>query len=180
VKLLRSVYSQFDHLVHEIAKFGVVGAVALVANFISFNVLRSAFPNKVLVATILSTVLATCVAYLGNRYWTYKDRDTVGRGRELVLFFVVNGIAAVIETACVATSHYGFGWQTGIDDNVAKYVFGMPLGMMVRFWSYRTWIFPEAEGLPETAPVPTSMLPAALPSPRHAARRGDSYAATRR
>lgn len=156
---LRSLYDRFEHLVHEFTKFGLIGAIALVVNVVVFNVLRSELPSKVIVATVASTAVATLVAYFGNRYWTYKDRDSIGRHREMVLFFVVNGVAAVIEIICVAVSHYGMGFHTTLDDNVAKYVAGVPLGMVFRLWTYRTFIFPksaEAEGaeLPVESPAP--------------------------
>jgi putative flippase GtrA len=130
-------------LVHEFTKFGVIGAIALVVNVVVFNVLRTEIPSKVIVATVASTAVATLVAYFGNRYWTYKDRDSIGRHREMVLFFVVNGVAAVIEIICVAVSHYGMGFHTALDDNVAKYIAGVPLGMVFRLWTYRTFIFPK-------------------------------------
>jgi putative flippase GtrA len=169
--LLRSLYERFEHLIHEFAKFGIVGAVALVVNVVGFNVLRSSMPKNVLTATILSTAAATLVAYLGNRFWTYKDRDSIGRGRELVLFFVVNGVAMAIQTICVAISHYVLGINSLLADNVANYVVGMPLGMVFRLWTYRTFIFPKVEE-PELASdeLVASGAPVAGPSAASVAR----------
>jgi hypothetical protein len=43
----------------------------------------------------------------------------------------------------VAISHYGFGFQSVLATNIANYVFGLPLGMLFRLWTYRTFIFPK-------------------------------------
>jgi putative flippase GtrA len=150
--VLRSLYERFEHLIHEFAKFGIVGAIALVVNVAAFNALWSAFPQNALTATIISTVAASIVAYIGNRYWTYRDRDSIGRGREVVLFFVVNGVATVVQTICVAVAHYVLGMRSQLAGNVANYVVGMPLGMLFRLWTYRTFIFPKVEE-PMVGPV---------------------------
>ena len=144
VTIVRALYSRFEHLVHELSKFGAVGAVALVVNMGVFNSLLVAFKDKQLVATVVSTVVATFVAYLGNRYWTYKDRDKIDRRREMIFFFLINGVAAVIEVVAVFVTKYGLGHDGQIAVNVAKYGFGLPLGMLFRLYCYRTFVFPEA------------------------------------
>jgi putative flippase GtrA len=144
VSIVRALYSRFEHIVHELSKFGTVGAIALVVNMGVFNVLLVALKDKQLVATVLSTVVATFVAYLGNRYWTYKDRDKIDRHREMIFFFLINGVAAVIEVVFVFITKYGFGHDGTIAVNIAKYGFGLPLGMLFRLYCYRTFVFPEA------------------------------------
>ena len=143
VTVVRSLYSRFEHLVHELSKFGVVGAVALVVNMSVMNVMLVAVKDKQIVATIVSTVVATCVAYVGNRYWTYKDRDKIDRRREMIFFFLINGVAAVIEVMFVFISKYGLGQDGQLAVNIAKFAFGMPVGMVFRLYCYRTFIFPE-------------------------------------
>lgn len=140
------------------------------------NLCWQAIPHKPVIGSVVGTVAATVVAYLGNRFWTYKDRDSIGRSRELVLFFAVNGIGMLIETVPLAFSQYILHFDGALANNVAKYVFGMPLGMVFRLWTYRTWIFPKTDPalvgeqfqFPATAPVPTSQLPLVpSASPRH-------------
>lgn len=145
MSIVRYVQDRVGHLFHEIAKFGLVGGTSLVINFILFQVYSSFKRNDVLVASIVASVLSTIVAYLGNRYWTYRDRDCTGVGREVVLFFGSNGVGMVIQVGCLALTHYVIGWNSNLGDFFGNYVLGMSMGMGFRFWSYRTLIFPETE-----------------------------------
>lgn len=173
---LQAAYARVRRGFHELAKFGTIGAIALVVNMLVTNLCWQAIPHKPVIGSVVGTVVATIVAYLGNRFWTYKDRDSIGRSRELVLFFAVNGIGMLIETVPLAFSQYILHFDGALANNVAKYVFGMPLGMIFRLWTYRTWIFPKADPalageqfqFPATEPVPTSQLPLVpSASPRH-------------
>ena len=165
MSIVRFVQDRIGHLFHEIAKFGLVGGVALVVNFAVFQTYIAFNKSDVLTASIVASVIATVVAYIGNRYWTYRDRDSTGRSREVVLFFVTNGIATVIQAGCLALTHYILGWNTPIGDFFGNYVLGTTLGMIFRFWAYRTWIFPEsqpalaADQFQYSEPLPTSQLP---------------------
>ncbi len=166
---------------HELAKFGTVGLIALVVNALVTNLCWQAIPHKPVIGSVVGTVAAMIVAYVGNRFWTYKDRDSIGRTRELVLFFVVNGIGMLIETVPLAFSQYVMHYDGALANNVAKYFFGLPFGMVFRLWCYRTWIFPKADPVlagaeyqyqyaEAPAPLPTSQLPLAATAtsgPRH-------------
>jgi putative flippase GtrA len=154
---VRSLYNRFEHLVHELGKFGTVGAVALIVNFGVFNAYMAAAPSKQIFAKVVSTIAATCVAYVGNRYWTYRDRDKIDRRREMFFFFLINGVAMVIEVMFVFISKYGLGQDGAVAMNVASYVFGMPLGMLFRLYCYRTFVFPEGtepQDIPASATAP--------------------------
>lgn len=167
--MMSAAVERVRNVIHELAKFGTVGLIALVVNVVATNVMWKAFPHEKLTASILGTVAATAVSYVGNRFWTYKDRDSIGRSRELILFVVINGIGLLIETVPLAMSTYVLHLDGTLESNIAKYVVGMPLGMIFRLWTYRTWVFPQASpALTEATqfeydaatPVPTSQLPA--------------------
>jgi putative flippase GtrA len=166
--MMSAAVDRVRNAVHELAKFGTVGLIALVVNVIATNLMWKAFPSEKLTGSIMGTFAATVVSYIGNRFWTYKDRDSIGRSRELILFVVINGIGLLIETVPLALSAYVLHFDGTLESNIAKYVFGMPLGMLFRLWTYRTWVFPEASpALTEAtqfeydapAPLPTSQLP---------------------
>ena len=143
-------------LVREIAKFGMVGVVALVVDVGLFNLLRYAggegpFYDRPLTAKAISVIAATTVAYFGNRFWTFRHRGRTNMGREYALFFVLNGIGMMIALGCLWFSHYALGLTSPLADNISANVVGLALGTMFRFWSYRRWVFPA---LPvETAPA---------------------------
>ena len=143
MSIVRIVQDRIGHLVDEMAKYGIVGGGALLVNFILFRMYASLTTNDVLHASIFATVISTFVAYFGNRYWTYRDRESTGRWREVVLFFACNGIAMVIQVGCLAVTHYVIGWNTSLGDIFGNYVLGTTMGMGFRFWAYRTLIFPD-------------------------------------
>jgi putative flippase GtrA len=130
-----------DVLYREMIKFGVVGAVAFVVDMGSFNVLRrTVFVDRPTAATVVSAFLATVVAWVGNRVWTFRHRRNRPVHHEAALFALTNGAALVIQAGVVATSHYVLGLQSLAADNVAKVV-GIGLGTLFRFWAYRTFVF---------------------------------------
>jgi putative flippase GtrA len=148
VRPLLAAYYRLGHLVRELMKFGVVGGFAFVVDVGLFNLLLHA-TDKPLTSKTISTVVATTVAYLGNRHWTFRRRSRSGVRREYTLFFLLNGVGLVIALTCLAISHYLLGFTSRLADNIAANVVGLALGTAFRFWSYRRWVFPEL--LPEAA-----------------------------
>lgn len=138
--------SRLRHLVHELAKFGIIGSVALVVDLGIFNALLFAggegpLHGHPLTAKTVSVTVATTVAYFGNRHWTFRHRGRSGVRREYVLFFLLNGIGLAIALTCLATSHYLLDLTSPLADNVAANVVGLGLGTAFRFWSYRRYVF---------------------------------------
>ena len=151
-------------LARELSKFGTVGGAAFVTDLIIFNVLLHAGTETLLAKTI-STVVATTLAFLGNRFWTWRHRAHHHMARQYTTFFLLNGVGLSIGLACLAISHYGLGqiWpvlQSPLADNVSGQLIGTALGTLFRFWSYRRFVFPRA-----TVPVgePASAEKAVVP-----------------
>ncbi|HZE67599.1 MAG TPA: GtrA family protein [Sporichthyaceae bacterium] len=144
--LNRAVRERFGHLLHELAKFGVVGAVAYLVDLTTFNALRSgALSDKPLTAKLISTVVATTVAYFGNRQWTFRHRERQGMRKEYLLFFGFNAVGLAIALGCLGTSHYLLDLTSPLADNVSANVIGMAFGTIFRFWAYRRWVFLETD-----------------------------------
>ena len=148
LRLLLAAYYRLSSLVRELLKFGVVGAVAFVVDVGLFNLVLFA-SDKPLTSKTVSTVTATTVAYVGNRYWTFRKRSRSGVRREYALFFLLNGVGLAIALTCLFVSHYVLGFTSPLADNIAANGVGLALGTVFRFWSYRRWVFPEL--LPEAA-----------------------------
>lgn len=146
--VLLALYDRFRGLIHEVAKFGIVGLLALVVDVGLFNFLRFYGPgvleDKPLTAKVISVVAATTFAYFGNRFWTFRDRSRAGYAREYVLFFALNGAALLISLSVLWLSHYVLGLTSPLADNISANVIGLGLGTLFRFWSYRKFVFPEA------------------------------------
>lgn len=154
--MLRGLYERFAHLIHELAKFGIVGLLALIVDIGLFNYLRYVGPahhgslyDKPLTAKAISVAAATTCAYFGNRYWTFRHRQRSGFAREYILFFLLNGIAMAIALICLWISHYVLKLTSPLADNVSANVIGLGIGTMFRFWSYRKWVFTVPNGVPD-------------------------------
>ena len=172
----RSLYERFRVLIHEAAKFGVVGAIGFVVSLGGADLLHFTFGMGKYTSVIIATVLATIVTFVGNRWWAFRHRERTGMGQETVLFFVFNGIGLLIQLACVAIVVDGFNLQgSKLWYNVANLI-GIALGTLFRFWSYRKWVWkaggPEAAGLPAGADVPVPGEPDSTPAAARATGRG--------
>lgn len=132
----------------EVAKFGVVGALAFVIDLGGMNLLtHTVLEDKVTTARILSGVAATLFAWFGNRSWTFRHRRSRPAHHEVTLFFVVNGLALVISTLCLVISHYGLDLTSRLADNIST-IIGIGLGTLFRFWTYRRFVFAQQPDQP--------------------------------
>lgn len=136
-------------LARELAKFGTVGIIAYVVDVGTYNLLvfggdNALLHDKPLTAKVVSGVLATCVAYAGNRQWTFRHRGRHGLAREYALFLLVNGLALGVTLLPLAMSRYVLDLRGPLADNLAGNVIGVGLGTVFRFWAYRTYVFPRA------------------------------------
>lgn len=144
-----------DVLVREVLKFGLVGALAYLVDVGLFNLLRyggsGVLQDKPLTAKVVSVSVATCVAWAGNRLWTFRHRRTDRPGLELVQFAAINLVGMGIALACLAVSHYVLDLRSPLADNVSANGIGLVLGTLFRFYAYRTFVFTRP---PERMPAP--------------------------
>nr|WP_307873159.1 GtrA family protein [Actinoplanes ovalisporus] len=138
--------SRLRSLLRELGKFGTVGGIAFAIDVAIFNVLLQA-DFETLIAKTVSTVIATSIAFVGNRFWTWRHRAHTHMARQYTMFFVLNAIGLGIGLACLAISHYGLGqlspiFQTQLADNISGQLVGTAAGSLFRFWSYRRFVFP--------------------------------------
>jgi putative flippase GtrA len=165
----RSLTGRWRRLANEASKFGAIGAVNTVINYAVFNVLvLTVFHNGQLKANVAATLIATTSSYFMNRHWTYRDRPKSTLHREYVLFFVLNLAGMMIELGVLALAKYGLGITTLVALNVAKAA-ATGLGMVFRFWTYRTVVFKAAPGIavpsPGIVPAKTEAAAAATGQP---------------
>lgn len=145
VTAVRRLFARFQHLFQELGKFGVVGVVAYVVDAGMYNLLYGRW--ETLTAKAAATAVAATVAFVGNRFWTWRHRERSSLAREYGLYFFFNAVGLGIGLACLAISHYGLGslwpsvFQTQLADNVSSLGVGMVLGTIFRFWSYRRFVF---------------------------------------
>jgi putative flippase GtrA len=159
VTFVRGLFDRVRHLIHEMAKFGVIGAIGFVVTEIGFNLLHFSAGFGLFTSNVLATAAAAVVTFLGNKYWTFRHRSGLGTGRETVIFFVLNGAGALIQYACVWIAKNGFDVTDKYLLNVA-FLIGIGLATLFRFWSYRKWVWGfVAEEMP---PEPAQRSPASV------------------
>ena len=135
-----------DTVFHEIAKFGVVGAVNFVIDAGIFNLLLlTKFGHKPVTAGTISTSVAIVSSYFMNRHWTWRHTQRAHPARELALFIAISLVGLVIALGCLGVSRYVFGYTSLWTDNIAKNGVGLLLGMVWRFWAFKRWIFLPTE-----------------------------------
>lgn len=153
--LLDRARAALDVLVREMLKFGMVGAVAFVIDLGGYNLLVfgphllgmvgegntvGVLNGKPLTARIVSASVATLVAWLGNRLWTFRHRRQRPPTHELALFVLFNVAAMVISVICLGFSRYVLDLHSQLADNVAN-ILGIGIGTLFRFWTYRKFVF---------------------------------------
>ncbi|GAA4205701.1 GtrA family protein [Streptosporangium oxazolinicum] len=157
MEFLRHAYRRLTELVRELAKFGTVGAVAFVVDYGGTNLLRFGLDQGPLTSKVIATIVAATLAYVGNRYWTFRHREQSGLAREYFLFFMLNGIGLLISLLIIGFATYTLGLKDALSYNIALIV-STALGTLFRFWSYKKWVF-----LP-SAPPPEEIVPGASPN----------------
>ena len=145
-------------LVHELAKFGIIGVLAVLVADIGTNVLHFQTGMGPLSSNVIATVVSTIVSYLGNRYWTFRDRQRTTVSREGVMFFVLNGVGLAIQLACLGFSTYMLHLHGKLSYNIFL-VIGIGLATVFRYVAYKKWVWrvqpspPAAAAQPRSEPV---------------------------
>lgn len=136
------------HLVKTYAlKFGVVGIIAYIVDVGVFNLLRLMMPEgevpwqQLMWARVIAFVVSTIVAWLGNRYWTFRRHRRTDVVREFFEFAVVAVAGLGIVLACLYVSHYMLGFDSLLADNISSNVIGFVLATAFRFLMYRYWVY---------------------------------------
>lgn len=143
----RRLYLRFRHLIHEGAKFGVVGIIGVIITDGGTNLLKSHTTMGWLSATAIATVVATAFAYVASRYWTFRHRERTTVHKETVLFFAFNGVGLLIQLACVGFVVHVLGMTDKLPANAGLLV-GIGLGTIFRWFSYRKWVWTDKPSAP--------------------------------
>lgn len=182
VSYARGLYQRFRHLIHEMAKFGVVGMIGVVITDVGYNLLYYSVGLGPLTSVTIATIAATFFTLAGNRYWTFRHRKGSGAGRESIMFFGLNGVALLIQYACIGLTNYTFGRTDKLSNNIALLI-GIGLGTLFRFWSYRKWVWgavpaavPAAQPASPVLAVRSEREPATVPPGAAAAAGADAVA----
>lgn len=133
-------------LAREASGFALVGAVAVGVDVGGYNALvhldgDGVLSEQPLTAKVLSVMVSTTLAYVGNRLWTYRHHPRGRLAREYPVFVLLSAVGLGIALGCLAVSRYVLGLTSPLADNVAANVIGLGLGSAFRFLSYRRFVF---------------------------------------
>jgi putative flippase GtrA len=188
VTVVRGLYERFRQLIHEAAKFGVVGIVGVLITNGGYALLHNTFGTGPVTAATIATIVATAVSYVANRYWSFRHRERTSVAREGTIFFVLNGIGLLIQDAVVAFNYYILGYGNNKAAEFIALNVGIALATLFRFWSYRRWVWAApadgaGAGAGDRQPQPDSPAAPEVPPMAHSAtrqpapgRNGDGHA----
>ncbi|WP_349828714.1 GtrA family protein [Brevibacterium litoralis] len=129
------------HEAKRVAKFSAVGGVAFVIDVLVFNLLRPDSLAGPIWAKIISVTLATLIAWVGSRYWTFKDGKRHSAAKEAVAFLLVNAGGLLIAVGCLWFSRNVLDLTSIFWDNVFGNVVGVGLGNIFRYFMYRFVVY---------------------------------------
>ncbi|MBO5564852.1 MAG: GtrA family protein [Lachnospiraceae bacterium] len=102
-------------LLDQIAKFGIVGIICFIIDYVLYWILCRVFtavgfadrnPNYYLYAQAISFIVSMISNYLLSMKYVFVRRDDMSRGKEFVIFAVLSTIGLVINEICL---YIGFG-----------------------------------------------------------------------
>jgi len=166
MSLVSGWYRRFRCLIHEFAKFAMVGATGFLVTDGVFNLMLSE-RQATLPANAVATLAATAVTFVGSRYWTFRHRERTGLGRETAAFIVLNLIGVLIQQACLELADRELQAGTSKVMLNAAFLAGLGLATLFRFWSYRKFVW-----LPHKSPAAGVQSPPRMPDGPAAVRAG--------
>jgi putative flippase GtrA len=139
----------------ELLKFAIVGGTTFVIdNGIWFLLKLTILESKPITAKAIAIIVAVIVSYILNREWSFRTRGGRETHHEAALFFLISGVAVVINLIPPWVSRYVLDLEVPhvsrlvqeFADFASGSVIGMLLAMFFRFWGFKRWVFPDELG----------------------------------
>jgi putative flippase GtrA len=157
VKFARDLFGRVRHLIHELAKFGIIGIIGFIVTEVGFNLCHFDWKLGLFTSNALATIVATAITFVGNKYWTFRHRSGHGTTHETVMFFVLNGVGMLIQYAALWIVEDGLGVKDKLLINLA-FLGGISIATVFRFWSYRKWVWHAPAAPPPVEATPRGDL----------------------
>jgi putative flippase GtrA len=138
---VRRVRAMWGLLGRELSAFGIVGAVCFVLDVGLFQFLYASVGAGAVTAKLVATLVSMTVAYAGHRYWSFSARARTGVRREYVRFALINALTLMLGLAIVGFVRHPLQQDSALVLQVAN-VASIAIGTVVRYLSYRRWVFP--------------------------------------
>ncbi|MFC0672782.1 GtrA family protein [Brachybacterium hainanense] len=100
-------------------------------------------------AKVITVSVASCLTYLGNRLWTFGDREVPRTTRSVLAFVLVNVITTLLQLGCLAFSRYVLGLDSPLADNISGTLIGQVVSTSFRYVTYGRFVFPHQDAVVE-------------------------------
>lgn len=133
----------------EAYRFLAVGGLATIVAFLIFNFLVHGFATgydaplagQPYLAFAIANLVGMAISYRGSRTWVFRDRPPRGADGGRLMFVAINLLTMLIPLACLWVSRHVLGLDDPFSDNLSANVLGLSLGMVARFYLFRTLVF---------------------------------------
>jgi len=133
----------------EVGRFLAVGGAATIVALILFNLLVHGFNtgdhavlrDQPVLAYVLANTVGMGVSYYGSRHWAFRDRPPRHSDGGATAFVAINFLTMLIPVGCLTISRHVLGLDDPISDNLSANVIGLVLGLVARFYLFRTFVF---------------------------------------
>lgn len=130
----------------EFTQFLTVGLGSYVVDVGLFNLLAYSgivtLPGDApMVAKTISVSVSIIFSWAMNRLWTFRNKSDKSKGREFVLFILVNIGGLLLALGSLGVSRFVLGFDSQLADNIAANVVGLVLGTAFRYVCYRYIVF---------------------------------------
>jgi putative flippase GtrA len=141
----------------EAYRFLAVGGVATIIAFVIFNFLLHGFntghhallDGQPYLAYVIANLVGMAVSYRGSRAWVFKDRPPRSADGGRTAFILINLVTMLIPIGLLWFSRNVLNLDDPYSDNVAANVVGLFLGLVARFYLFRTFVFRRPVHLPD-------------------------------
>lgn len=126
----------------ELAAFGAIGAVCLVADILLFNLLAFALGLPLLLAKSIGMVITGTMSYFGHRHVTFRHREAANQAHEIPVFVLVTVLSVALSLLPLYVLRHAVGTTSVLWLNVANLT-GIALGTIARYVSYRGLVWSD-------------------------------------
>jgi putative flippase GtrA len=130
----------WQRIVAELAAFGTVGVVCLVADITLFNLFVFGFGMPLLLAKCVGMVITGTMAFLGHRHVTFRHRHGGGHAREIPLFAIITVLTVVLSLLPLYLARHVLGTTSVAWLNIANLT-GIGLATITRYLAYRNVVW---------------------------------------
>ncbi|MFC4784188.1 GtrA family protein [Nocardioides sp. MAHUQ-72] len=151
--------SRWQRVLAEGGRFLAVGGAATLVALVIFNFLvhgfntahRALLDDHVIWAYVIANSVGMVISYRGSRSWAFRDRPPRHADGGRVAFLAINVLTMSLPIGCLWISRNVLGLDDPYSDNISANVIGLFLGLVARFYLFRTFVFRRPVHLPHLA-----------------------------